>query len=148
MLFRWLSDKESACQCLPVQEMWVQFWVRKIPWRTKWQRTPTFLPVKSHGQKSLAGYSPLDHKDSDMTERLSTQTKYLAYFNTKCNIFILLHWHIIYNIWKYIYFNTGKIGFNSFYFKNMNKIIKYFFLYLILGKYRNIQNCRMLKRNG
>ena len=25
-----------------------------------------------HGQRSLAGYSPWDHKDSDMTERLST----------------------------------------------------------------------------
>ena len=28
-------------------------WVRKIPWRRKWQPTPVFLPVKSHGQKSL-----------------------------------------------------------------------------------------------
>ena len=30
-------------------------WVRKIPWRTKWQPTPVFLPEDSHGQKSLAG---------------------------------------------------------------------------------------------
>ena len=28
-------------------------WVRKIPWRRKWQLTPVFLPGKSHGQKSL-----------------------------------------------------------------------------------------------
>ena len=33
-------------------------WVRKIPWRGKWQPTPVFLPRKSHGQRSLAGYSP------------------------------------------------------------------------------------------
>ena len=33
-------------------------WVRKIPWRRKWQLTPVFLPGKSHGQRSLAGYSP------------------------------------------------------------------------------------------
>ena len=33
-------------------------WVRKIPWRRKWQPTPTFLPGESHGQRSLAGYSP------------------------------------------------------------------------------------------
>jgi len=33
-------------------------WVRKIPWRRKWQLTPVFLPRKSHGQRSLAGYSP------------------------------------------------------------------------------------------
>ena len=33
-------------------------WVWKIPWRRKWQPTPVFLPGKSHGQRSLAGYSP------------------------------------------------------------------------------------------
>ena len=32
-------------------------WVRKIPWRRKWQPTPVFLPGKSHGQRSLAGYT-------------------------------------------------------------------------------------------
>ena len=30
-------------------------WVRKIPWRRKWQVTPVFLPGESHGQRSLAG---------------------------------------------------------------------------------------------
>ena len=33
-------------------------WMGKIPWRRKWQSTPVFLPGKSHGQKSLAGYRP------------------------------------------------------------------------------------------
>ena len=33
-------------------------WVRKIPWRRKWQLTPVFLPSESHGQRSLAGYGP------------------------------------------------------------------------------------------
>ena len=42
--------------------------VRKIPWRRKWQPTPVFLPRKSHGQRTLAGYSPQGHKESDMTE--------------------------------------------------------------------------------
>ena len=32
-------------------------WVRKIPWRRKWQTTPVFLPGESHGQNSLVGYS-------------------------------------------------------------------------------------------
>ena len=41
------------------------------PWRAKWQPTPVFLPGKSHGQRSLAGYSSLGHKESDMTERLT-----------------------------------------------------------------------------
>jgi len=33
-------------------------WVRKIPCRRKWQPTPVLLPGKSHGQRSLASYSP------------------------------------------------------------------------------------------
>ena len=33
-------------------------WVWKIPWSRKWQPTPVFLPGESHGQRSLAGYSP------------------------------------------------------------------------------------------
>ena len=34
----------------------------KIPWRTKWQPAPIFLPGQSHGQRSLAGYSPWGHR--------------------------------------------------------------------------------------
>ena len=41
--------------------------------RRKWQPTPGFLSGKSHGQRSLVGYSPQGRKESDMTERLSTQ---------------------------------------------------------------------------
>ena len=43
-------------------------WVREIPWTQKQQPTPVVLPGKSHGQRSLAGYSPWGHKESDMTE--------------------------------------------------------------------------------
>ena len=31
--------------------------VSKASWKRKWQPTPVFLPGKSHGQRSLAGYS-------------------------------------------------------------------------------------------
>ena len=41
-----------------MQETRFQPWVRKIPWRREWLPTPVFLPEKSHGQRSLAGYSP------------------------------------------------------------------------------------------
>ena len=37
----------------------------------KWQPTPGFLPWKSHGQRSLAGYSPGGHKELDTTEHIS-----------------------------------------------------------------------------
>ena len=48
---------------MPVQEMqetwfWFDPWVRKFPWRKKWLPTSIFWPRKSHGQKSLASYSP------------------------------------------------------------------------------------------
>ena len=44
-------------------------WVKKIPWRRKWQPTLVFLAGESHGGRSLVGYSPQGHKESDMTER-------------------------------------------------------------------------------
>ena len=34
----------------------------------KWQPTPILLPGESHGQRSLVGYSPRGHKESDATE--------------------------------------------------------------------------------
>ena len=43
-------------------------WVGKIPWRRKWPPTAVVLPGRFHGQRSLAGYSPRGHKESDMTE--------------------------------------------------------------------------------
>ena len=52
---RWLISKESICQCRRCR--WPRFspWVRKVPWRRKWQPTPVSLPEKSHGQRSLPG---------------------------------------------------------------------------------------------
>ena len=37
----------------------------KIPQRMPWQPTPVFFPGESHGQMSLTGYSPQDHKELD-----------------------------------------------------------------------------------
>ena len=41
----------------------------------EWQPTPVFLPVEFHGQRSLAGYSPWGHKESDTTEWLTQSTQ-------------------------------------------------------------------------
>jgi len=56
---RWLSGKESTCQ--------YRFnpWLMKIPWRSKQQFTPVFLPGKNTGQRSLVGYSSWVAKESD-----------------------------------------------------------------------------------
>ena len=53
--------------CLQCKRHGFDPWVRKIPWRRKWQPTPVFLSEKSHGQRSLAGYSPQDGKESYRT---------------------------------------------------------------------------------
>ena len=50
--------KESPCQCRQHRRGRFNPWVGNFPWRGKWQPNPVFLPGKSHGQKSLAGYSP------------------------------------------------------------------------------------------
>ena len=40
----------------------------RFPWRRAWQPATVFLPRESHGQRSLVGYSPWGHKESDMTK--------------------------------------------------------------------------------
>jgi len=51
--------KESACQYRRCRRRWFDPWVAgKIPWWRKWKPTPIFLPGESHGQRSMAGYSP------------------------------------------------------------------------------------------
>ena len=65
-------SKESSCQSRSPKRRCSAPWVGKIPWRRAWQPTPVFLPGESHGQRSLAGYSPWGRKESDTAERLST----------------------------------------------------------------------------
>ena len=62
------SGKKPACQCRRRKRHEFDTWVRKIPWRREWQPTPVVLPGKSHGQRSLVGYSPWGCKESDLTE--------------------------------------------------------------------------------
>ena len=47
-------------------------WVRKILWKKKWQPTAKFLPGKSHGQRSLAGYSPWIRKEKRVRHHWAT----------------------------------------------------------------------------
>ena len=68
---RWLSGEESAWQC---RRHGFNPRVEKVPWRRKWQPTPGFLPGKSHGQRSLVGYSPWGHKESDAAEQPNNNT--------------------------------------------------------------------------
>ena len=54
--------------CLQCRRPGFDPWVGKIPWRRAWQPTSVFLPGDSHGQRSLADYSPWGRKESDTIE--------------------------------------------------------------------------------
>ena len=53
---------------LAVQETWVLSLSREDPLEEEMATHSVFLPGKYHAQRSLAGYSPRGHKESDMTE--------------------------------------------------------------------------------
>ena len=98
VLPRWLSGKESTCQCRRHRRLKFYPWVGKMPWRRAWQPTSVFLPGKSHGQRSLAGYSPWGRKEMDMTcDWAHTHTRVYVY--TRVYIYMYIHTHI-YN-WTY-----------------------------------------------
>jgi len=64
---RWLTGKEFTCQYTKWRRLGFDPWIRKIPWRRKWQPTPIFFLGKSYGQRNLAGYSPWGIKEMDRT---------------------------------------------------------------------------------
>ena len=69
-----------------------------FPWRRKWHPTPIFLPGKSHGQRSLAGYGPCGHEELEMTEVTKQQ---VCFF-----IFLYSLWVKAYFLW-YEHFDLG-----------------------------------------
>ena len=54
-----------------IQQVFIKHLLCVRIWRRAWQPTPVFLPGEFHGQRSLVGYSPLDGKESDMTQQLT-----------------------------------------------------------------------------
>ena len=65
----WPSGKESACLCMRCR---LDSWVGKIPWGRKWQPIPVFLPEKSHGHRSLVGYSSWGCTELETTKQLNS----------------------------------------------------------------------------
>ena len=62
------DGKESGCSA---GGPGFDLWVGKIPWRRVWPPTPVLSSVENpHEQRSLAGYSPWDLKESDTAEQL------------------------------------------------------------------------------
>ena len=76
---------ESTCQRRKLRRCGSDSWVWRILWSRKWQPTPGFFPGESHGQRSLAGYSPWGQTELDMTEQLSTAHIVMSHLLTiKC----------------------------------------------------------------
>ena len=69
--YSWASPVAQLAKNPPA--MW-ETWVRSLGWEDPLEKEmaihSSILPGKSHGQRSLEGYSPWGHKESDMTEQL------------------------------------------------------------------------------
>ena len=50
-----------------------------------WQPTPVLLPEKSYGQRSLAGYSPWDHRN--VGPDLENKQQIMALFSGSCILY-------------------------------------------------------------
>ena len=78
------NGKESACQCGRHKRRWFNVWVWKTP-----EVGNIFLPGKSNGQKSLAGYHPWGCEELDMTEQLILMCQYVTKKYNEIDLFVL-----------------------------------------------------------
>ena len=92
----WHSGKESTCHCRRHKRLGFDSCVGKIPWNSKWQPNPVFVPGKFHGQRSLVGYSPWGHKEWDTIEHI-TLNSLARSIQTKKTRFWLLGWS---SVWE------------------------------------------------
>ena len=72
------------------QEMRVRFLGEEDSLEEEWQPTPAFLPRKSHGQRSLVGYNPWDHKESDMTKVTNTFNAHALFKRDQTHLFLVI----------------------------------------------------------
>ena len=70
-VFTDLQADQTVKRLPAMREIWVWSLCGEDPLK-KEMATPIFSPGKSHGQRSLAGYSPWDHKEMDTTEQIYT----------------------------------------------------------------------------
>ena len=92
-----ISGFLAGSSCLQCRRPGFDPWDGKIPWRRKWQPTPVHLPGKSHGRRSLVGYSPWGRKESDTTEQL----------HFHCTYFLCVSAHHLSSIPEYIHLRAG-----------------------------------------
>ena len=66
-IFSILVTSLFICNSILFSRFWI---IYTIIWRRQWHPTPGLVPGKSHGQRSLVGYSPWGLEESDRTEQL------------------------------------------------------------------------------
>ena len=78
LLLRYHSFKKSGGSMVknpPAMQEMQEIWVRSLGWEDPLEEDmathSSILPGESHGQRSLAGYSPWGRKESDLTEWLN-----------------------------------------------------------------------------
>ena len=79
------SGKVPACQHRRHKRHESDHWVRKMPWRRTWQANPLQYSCLENLIDRGAWRATVHggHKESDMTEQLSTQAAHLYYFSRK-----------------------------------------------------------------
>ena len=86
---RWLTEKESACQC---RRHKFDPWVRKILWRRKWQPNSSTLTWEIRWTEEPGGLQSIGLQESGMTEQLNSNNIHIythvcvcvcVYFNKK-----------------------------------------------------------------
>ena len=87
--FSWASQVALVVKCPPakigdIRDTGSIPGSERSPGGGKWQPTPVFLPGEFHGQSSLMGYSPWDHKVSGMTEHTLMCIYTFYIYNISC----------------------------------------------------------------
>ena len=123
LVTRWASLVAQSVKNLPaMQETWFDSWVRKIPWRRKWQTTPVFLPGESHGQRSLAGCSPWGRK-SRAWQRLNQPppvTRCLMILSINLQKVCVFGCKSFQNLFAWFYHSTFRISFRCWTWKSVS----------------------------
>ena len=102
------AGKESACMCGRPE---FNPWVGKVSWRREWLPTPIFWPGEFHGQRSLTGCCPWNHKKSNTTEWLSLLgwiIPSISWALTMCQTFVL--GSISLNVYHDLLYKRGNWG--------------------------------------
>ena len=72
-----------------------------IPWKRAWQPTPVFLSGESHGQRTLAGYSPWGRRELDVTEvTYLARTRTVGLLETKFFILVVMWQRLARPYWE------------------------------------------------